>query len=142
MYSNQHLLTRATTKNALIFFIALLSLCINHKLSANESASLLFVKPIRCIALRQGQVCYQKITFNWRTEQTGSYCLYAKEQKEALKCWEQSSSGTYKMDFQSDSSTLFVLQNEKNKEVVANTSITVAWVYKSRKPQKSTWRLF
>ena len=53
-----------------------------------HNATGLFVTPERCVALRQGQTCYQEVIFSWRQAQKGNYCLVNLSTKQVLTCWQ------------------------------------------------------
>ena len=102
----------------------------------------LVVSPKRCVALRQGQVCYQDVRFQWQQPLAGNYCLFELPTNEILKCWKQTRTGVFDFDFQYDQSTGFALRKEGQEQNLAETSITVSWVFKSSKRPKSSWKLF
>jgi hypothetical protein len=109
--------------------------------SMSNSAQL-EVTPKRCIALRKGQKCYLEVTFQWQHPQVSDYCLVNKTTNKNLKCWTNQSTGSFNLDFQSTKSNDFTLRNQNSITDLANVRIDVAWVYKSSKRAKSTWRLF
>jgi hypothetical protein len=108
----------------------------------NQSSIGLFVSPQRCVALRQGQTCYQEVTFSWRLAQKENVCLINLLNKQVLKCWQNTAQGKFDLDFQSTQSTDFVLRAEKQDIDLSKTHITVSWVFKSSKRPKSSWKLF
>jgi hypothetical protein len=99
-------------------------------------------KPNRCIALHQGQVCYQNIVLSWQVDQASEYCLYQQQAEQPLHCWQAVSSGQYFYAFASDSSVKLQLVHVQTKAVVAETLVEVAWVYKANTRRKTHWRLF
>jgi hypothetical protein len=100
------------------------------------------VTPERCIALHKGQKCYLEVTFKWRHSQISDYCLVNTTTNKVIKCWQQQAQGQFNFDFQSKLSNKFSLRKKESTINLANTQIPVAWVYKSAKRPKSTWRLF
>ena len=100
------------------------------------------VTPERCVALRQGQTCYQEVAFNWRQSKKGNYCLVELSTLQVLQCWQEVNSGKFEWDFQSSESLEFALRNQDKAENLAATRITVSWVFKSSKRPKSSWKLF
>lgn len=102
----------------------------------------LFVTPERCVALRQGQTCYQEITFRWRQPKKGNYCLINLSTKQVLTCWENTNHGEFHLDFQATRSTDFAVRTQDQEIDLSTTQVTVAWVFKSSKRPKSSWRLF
>jgi hypothetical protein len=113
-----------------------------HAAATNQYSVGLHVTPERCVALRQGQTCYQEVTFNWRQSQKGNYCLVELSTKHVLQCWQQVNSGMFAWDFQSNESREFALRGQDQTENLAATHITVSWVFKSSKRPKSSWKLF
>ncbi len=100
------------------------------------------VTPERCIALHKGQKCYLEVTFKWRNSQISDYCLVNTTTNKIIKCWQQQNKGQFSFDFQSKLSNDFALRKQKSAIDLVSTQIPVAWVYKSAKRQKSTWRIF
>ncbi len=100
------------------------------------------VTPKPCVALRKGQKCYLEVTFNWLQPQANNYCLVNITTNKTMKCWQQQAKGEFSFDFQSKQSNNFALRIQASTSDIARTRIPVAWVYKSSKRAKSTWRLF
>ncbi len=107
---------------------------------AVHNTSSLLLRPARCVALHQGQVCYQHLQVSWRSDIQGNYCLYQDQQIEPLYCWQEQTQGTYEFDFASDAATQ--LQLKMGGQVVADATMEVAWVYKANTRRKTHWRLF
>ncbi|HSC69238.1 MAG TPA: DUF3019 domain-containing protein, partial [Cellvibrio sp.] len=99
-------------------------------------------KPNRCVALHQGQVCYQDVMLSWSAVQPGEFCLYQKQADQPLHCWQAAASGQYRYSFASDGPVQLQLVNSETKTVVAETQVDVAWVYKTNTRRKTHWRLF
>lgn len=101
------------------------------------------IKPHKCVALHQGQVCYQKISVAWysknQQETAEEYCLYIKNNAEAEYCASESSGYVYQFSGKSD--TVFELKNSAG-EIVASRDIKVVSVYKGRRRSTTGWRLF
>lgn len=106
------------------------------------TAAYLEVTPKRCIALHKGQKCYLEVTFKWRQSTISDYCLVNTTTNKTIKCWQQQGEGQLNFDFQSKLSNDFVLRKPNSTIDLARTRIPVAWVYKSNKRPKSTWRIF
>ena len=102
----------------------------------------LSIKPDRCVALREGQDCYQGLVIRWSGKAVGHYCLLEGVDKKMLKCWEESKTGVLKYDFQASKSTSFSLVVMPEGNLIASTTMQVSWVYKARKRQRMNWRLF
>jgi len=109
--------------------------------NASEPGATLKVTPKNCVALHKGQKCYLEVTFDWQAKQN-DYCLVNSTRSQVMKCWSNKSTGQYSFDFQSTQSNDFSLQVQDSNTNVANAQIVVAWVYKSKKRSKSSWRLF
>lgn len=100
------------------------------------------LKPTRCVALHQGQVCYQTIQLSWSANQQGNYCLYNQYDDTPVYCWQDAAAGQYQYEFASDSSVELQLLNMQTKTPVAIATIDIAWVYKTNTRRKTHWRLF
>lgn len=112
--------------------------------TTNNSVQLaqLKVTPKPCVSLRKGQKCYLEVTFNWLHPKVNNYCLVNITTNKLVKCWQQQAEGEFSFDFQSTLSNEFVLRQQGSTTDLARTQIPVAWVYKSSKRAKSTWRIF
>jgi hypothetical protein len=106
-----------------------------------ESAQLQ-LKPNRCVALHQGQVCYQTVQIFWNTQHSGNYCLYRQGDTAPVYCWQSAASGQHQYEFASDGSVQLQLINTQTKTLVATATLDVAWVYKANTRRKTHWRLF
>lgn len=100
------------------------------------------VTPKPCVALHKGQKCYLEVTFSWQHPQLSNYCLVNTTRNKILKCWLQQATGEFDFDFQSTLTNDFSLRKHDSTVDLAQATIPVAWVYKSSKRAKSTWRLF
>ena len=110
--------------------------------AAAAPAVLLQLKPNRCVALHQGQVCYQNVQLLWSAPQPGHYCLYLQNTAQPLNCWQNVNVGEYRYEFASDTSLQLHLVNEQTKTVIAQAELEVAWVYKANTRRQTHWRLF
>lgn len=100
------------------------------------------VKPNRCIALHQGQFCYQSLTFSWWTALPHRHCLYLESEPEPMACWEARKLSRYQYEFKSTEDQWFILRDETEQRVLARIKVDVAWVYKRSKKVSTGWRLF
>jgi len=125
-----------------LLFMAFIWSSNGHSAARDQYNIGLHVTPERCVALRQGQTCYQEVTFTWRQSQKGNYCLVELSTMQVLQCWQQVNSGKFEWDFQSSESREFALRNQDTTENLAASRITVSWVFKSSKRPKSSWKLF
>jgi hypothetical protein len=110
--------------------------------SNSSQLAQLKVTPKPCVALRKGQKCYLEVTFSWQHPQVSNYCLVNTTTSKTIRCWKQQTKGEFSFDFQSKLSNNFALRNQESTTDIAQATIPVAWVYKSSKRAKSTWRLF
>ncbi|TVZ37934.1 Protein of unknown function (DUF3019) [Alteromonadaceae bacterium 2753L.S.0a.02] len=107
-----------------------------------RETQVLSVTPNRCIALRQGQYCYQKLKFKWQVEESHDYCLYVSDDPNPLVCWQGTKLASYEHDFKSLQDRTFSLRDETSGVQLDEVIIDVAWVYKSSKKVSTGWRLF
>lgn len=105
-----------------------------------DSGFTLSTMPSKCVALRQGQICYQRVRLSFNAPERADYCLYRAGDTDPLQCWSNSAGGTLKYDFQSADNVAFYLHNGSSK--VAVSEIKVAWVYKNKTRRRAAWRLF
>ncbi|WP_448548046.1 DUF3019 domain-containing protein [Thalassotalea fusca] len=111
-------------------------------LPAMKHSTALYVTPERCVALHKGQMCYLEVEFEWQAPEVGTYCLYNKTLNQKMNCWQSQKSGQFYLDFQAAEDHQFSLREGQSNVELAVAKITVAWVYKSSKRAKSSWRLF
>lgn len=111
-------------------------------LSNTSQLAQLKVTPKPCVALRKGQKCYLEVTFQWQHPTMSDYCLINTTTSKTMKCWKQQTKGQFSFDFQSKLSNDFALRKQASTIDIVKATIPVAWVYKSSKRAKSTWRLF
>lgn len=102
----------------------------------------LAAKPARCIALHEGQVCYQTVRFEWRTSVAEAYCLYEEGAGNPLQCWESGLQGAARYEFESKLSKKFVLLRKRDSKVMTQFVLEVAWVYDASSHRESHWRIF
>ncbi|AQT61940.1 hypothetical protein CBP51_06890 [Cellvibrio mixtus] len=129
------------------FWFASVSMFITMPPSAQAETAVvdrvqLQLKPNRCVALHEGQVCYQTIQLWWSANQPGNYCLYQAHASEPIFCWQDVSEGKYQYEFSSDTAVqLQIIDTHTNTLIVKNV-VEVAWVYKANTRRKTHWRLF
>ncbi len=124
---------------AILCFIAAL---IATQSWADDSNIVFSVKPDRCIALHQGQVCYQKLKFHWQLPTSGEFCLFQLPQEKPLLCWKAVEQKSFVHEFKSDSSIMYQIRVKNQASSLAAVKVKVAWVYRSSRKSTSGWRLF
>ena len=102
----------------------------------------LLIKPARCIALHQGQTCYQKLSISWQADAVETYCLYAPENKLPHLCWENLAQGKGVFEFEGSTTQKLILMRKRDAKPIADFTIQVAWVYDSSSRRESHWRIF
>lgn len=125
-----------------IGFPIICSVMLSHSVQAEQNQ--LELKPTRCIALHEGQVCYQTLVISWQVETLGKFCLYQQNQKEPLTCWDAKLNGKMRIEFEGKNSQKFYLQRSQDEKVVAESTFEVAWVYdaSTHRDNGSQWRIF
>ena len=102
----------------------------------------LTVDPQKCVALRQGNVCFQDLHISWYAPVKGHYCLYIEGQEEAIKCWNNELSGELIFEFEGTKSQSFLLRKNNDKTNLIKATIEVKWVYRNKHGLRSGWRVF
>ena len=102
----------------------------------------LSVQPNRCIALHEGQYCYQEVHFEWLTLGKNRYCLYMGDVAGPLACWDGEKLQSFSFEFKSTASERFYIRDESRMQIVYEVKVDVAWVYKNRRKISTGWRLF
>lgn len=109
---------------------------------AHADENQLHIKPTRCIALHEGQVCYQTLNISWKAEIADTYCLYQQDNKTPLVCWDNLASGKWSYEFEGATTQKFMLLRKQDAKQIAEVSIEVAWVYDASSKRESHWRIF
>lgn len=129
---------------AILVLIAGFGAALTEKAFAETTAEM-SLKPERCVALNEGQTCYQTVTVQWQSPVLADYCLFEQNVSEPLVCWQGAKSGKAKVQFQSDTNVTYRLMlGQPPEEMVtsAESEIVVTWVYSKTKKRKNSWRLF
>ncbi|WNO08646.1 DUF3019 domain-containing protein [Teredinibacter sp. KSP-S5-2] len=115
--------------------------------STDVVSAQLMPKPKRCIALHRGQVCYQKIDMQWHypDAQTTKICLYEVSEAQPIECWIKLSKGKIRINFESAHDKVYQLR--EGQKVLAESLVSVAWVYGGNQNKKidkrrRSWRIF
>ncbi len=111
-----------------------------------ETTAQLDLSPERCVALNEGQTCYQTVLISWQADHPADYCLVREPQEAPLVCWENRSHGKAKMEFASSETVTFRLRltdKVSQRDIdVAESAVIVTWVYSDTKRRRNSWRLF
>ena len=102
----------------------------------------LTMTPSSCVALNQGQLCYQTISVKWQVPLQAEYCLFQRPSIKPLACWNSSRSGKAELEFESAETVIYDLKLSGSTQAIAETEIEVTWVYSKRKRRRTSWRLF
>jgi len=97
------------------------------------------VSPNRCVTLRQGQPCFVRVRFNWRSNKALAACLHNLDGAK-ITCWQSSETGSIVLTQTLPSTTEYILVDAEGVEL-NRTSVAVSWVYR-KKRSKRRWRLF
>lgn len=100
------------------------------------------VKPDRCVALRQGQVCYQSVVFQWSSDRQGDYCLVNAKTDKVIKCWQGTQQAKLNYEIESATTQQFYLSLKNTQTPLRQVQVKVAWVYDQNAHRSSGWRLF
>jgi hypothetical protein len=125
---------------SVVYSLAALSVLLTSTSARAEQQ--LQARPDKCVSLRQGQVCFQRVRLSWQTATAGDYCLYVTSDKLPLKCWSNASSGNTLYSFASPTDRQFHLTGNDSTSPLAQVRVTVSWVYKSKSRRRRSWRLF
>lgn len=125
-----------------IVLLALLPLRLQASGAGSNDGHHLEVTPSRCVALHEGQPCYQKTKIRWSSPAKGDYCLYEEGQDEPLQCWGNARQGEISYVFESSTGTAFYLADRTTGLTLGHAGIVVSWVYDAKSRSKTQWRLF
>jgi hypothetical protein len=114
----------------------------SDKPTDTNQSDALTIKPDKCISLRQGLVCYQRVKFTWRLDDAGEYCLVEDSDADPIKCWSQQRAGSLITEFAARESTHYYLIDRVDNRRIGKATMQVAWVYRNKKRNRKRWRLF
>lgn len=97
------------------------------------------VSPKTCVTLRQGQPCFVRVRFNWRSNKALAACLYNLEGTK-ITCWKSSETGSVVLSQSLPNTTEYILVNDDGEELT-RASVAVSWVYRKKRSRRR-WRLF
>ncbi|WP_281560751.1 DUF3019 domain-containing protein [Thalassomonas sp. RHCl1] len=106
-----------------------------------QALPVLSVQPATCVALHQGRTCFAQLSLNWQSTGAGDFCIYLKDSKQPVRCWQNSRGNLTSFEFESNKKVVFQLIEQGKNHVVAETSVDVSWVHKAA-PRKRRWRIF
>ena len=109
---------------------------------AEPTNALLTIKPQKCVALRQGSVCYQDLKINWHASASDNYCLFIKDNNKPLQCWHDAITGKTRIEFESNKSLTYIIKKQNEKEALSNATVEVKWVYRKKRELSKGWRMF
>ena len=155
----------ARSRAVALLYLALLSASPGDAAEPSNNATprpYLDAHPATCVALHKGQICYQWLDIRWRDLSPGHYCLYLGDTRNALLCWSNEESGSFRHRYTSATSERYILRKQpapaslstddvQHAESVADTAnttleleftVTTAWVYRTGRRSSSGWRLF
>jgi hypothetical protein len=140
-----HRMDSTTLLRAVLALLLGLTAVLAEKAFAETTAAM-EMTPDRCVAMTEGQTCYQTVTVSWQSTELESYCLFEENSDTALVCWDNANEGEAKLAFESSESVTYRLRLSKNptetKKVVAEQNVLVTWVYSKTKKRRNSWRLF
>lgn len=122
--------------------LALLASTSTKANDGEQSHSIIIATPNQCVALNQGQVCFQALTLVWESTLSGDFCVYSSQMSTPLKCWESKQQGELALEVEAKEDVEFSLHLRQPKSKVASALMRVAWVYKQKRKRLASWRLF
>ena len=121
---------------------ALLSVS-SQSLFADPKDYTLELKPIECVSLYKGQTCHTTLEFVFTAPAAGNYCVYKKDDKEAITCWESIDNGTFSQEFSTDEEVVFELKSRQDDDkILSSATLNLSWVYQVPDKKRLAWRLF
>ena len=107
----------------------------------------LSVVPNKCVSLRKGQTCYQRVQFRWSSQEAQTrykiVCLRQESSSDVLACWENETSGKFRYYLEAaETQNFFLVAGDKLEPVIGRTTVSINWVYDSRATRRGRWRLF
>jgi hypothetical protein len=135
---------KSSEKSFLGYILAVLLVACASAASAAEPpiTAKLVLSPKQCIALHQGQRCYVDIEISWVAQRQADYCLFSSQQQDALMCWSDQATGSFKREIVAIDNVGFRLKQSGREEILSTGELEMAWVYKKNSRARSSWRMF
>jgi len=122
--------------------VLMMAMALSSLPKASHAAGL-STTPDKCISLRKGQMCFQNIQLQWNATQPDNYCLIVEDNIEPIECWKNSKSGSTTFAFGAAEPVSFSLVRETDLQTsIAQSTVDLVWVYKTKKRRRTSWRLF
>lgn len=124
----------------MLIYLVLLS-HFNIATAKESKVELLELTPNKCVALRKGRECFASINILWKAESVADYCLRRITDNKLIRCWNNQNKGTLRYTFRSSQKEDLGLYLKDTNTMLAEASIKVVWVYKTRS-RKKRWKIF
>lgn len=126
----------------LLGLTAILLLMASAPLHAEAPLAQMELSPVQCVALHRGQTCYFDALVRWQARQPARYCLHRGGEAQPLHCWPSGSEGRLELPMQATSDVLLELRRAPDGLLAAQGRVEIAWVYRSERRPRASWRLF
>lgn len=101
------------------------------------------LKPKVCVLSRQEETCYDEIDITWQSGTALNICLYQKEQKNPIACWQNAHYGSHNMALNTAKSLAFLLREMDNNQLLASKTFEVIHDHTQyRRARRNAWAFF
>lgn len=103
----------------------------------------LSVKPSLCILERGETLCRDQVEVRWQAARQYSVCLFEQGREEPLTCWDESRSGAYSSQLNTQDDINFQLIEMAERQVLASRAFeVVADAQRYRRRRRNPWSFF
>lgn len=100
------------------------------------------IKPRLCVLTNGEEACYDELEMRWSAANTLNLCLYQNQQSEPLKCWTDTSSGTFRYVLSASSNVTFHLRQPGEKWLVSEAFEVIHDDKRHRRARRNPWSFF
>lgn len=103
----------------------------------------LLLSPDSCLVIKDSKECQIPITIRWRTQSTNDYCLFEKDQKLPIKCWQDSQLGEHIYQVLSDQDFKVELREQGKTSVIYSADFEIYRKVKTlKKRRRNPWSFY
>lgn len=113
----------------------------SQTVDVSQNGHSLKAMPSSCVALHRGQICYQRIRFDWTSSNAQRLCLFHEDGDTLLHC-SVNPTVRYVHDYSSPTSESYTLRVGEMGPVLSRVTVHTSWVYRTGRRSSSGWRLF
>lgn len=101
------------------------------------------IKPRHCVLSEGEEVCQDELEITWNSRYRRSLCLFRSDVGAAIKCWENTFSGSHNLEISASKNVDFQLKESKDESLLVTEAFEVVQDNaKYRRRRKNAWSFF